>query len=324
MADTQQLEQPLPSPATAPPEVSRDENSRSWRWVPIPLILLLLALLGGAAYAFGPWEKAPEAVVPHLVGADSLEEARELAGGRFEVVEGSSVEGKEAVGTIVAQDPYAGEMAEEGSEISVDVVGTRIADVPDVRGKTREEAERILKEAGFEIEVRTARSSADDENLVIGQNPRDDASKTAKVGSAVAITVGEGPANVEVPSINDQVPSGTEQILEDAGLKLGSQIEVPNDRVPAGHIVEQHPAAGTEVEPGSTVDVVISSGPQQPPTPNVEDAAQPIGSAAPASAAPASAAPAIAAEDEGEFEDEFGDDDNSGPDDSGHGGPGRH
>jgi serine/threonine-protein kinase len=329
MADTQQLEQQPPSPATAPPKASRYDNRRSWRWVPIPLILLLLALLGGAAYAFGPWRAAPEAVVPHLVGADSIEEARELAGDQFEVVEGSSVEGTEAVGTIVAQDPYAGEMADEGSEISVDVVGTRIADVPDVQGKMRGEAERILKEAGFEVEVKTARSSAEDENLVIGQNPRGDADKTAKVGSAVAITVGEGPANVEVPSINDQALDGTELILKDAGLKLGSQMEVPNDRVPAGHVVEQHPAAGTEVEPGSTVDVVVSSGPQQPPTPNTEADAQPVGSTAPASTAPASTAPAMAGDDEGAFEDEFGGGDSSGPgsgDSSGpgSGGPGRH
>jgi serine/threonine-protein kinase len=253
-----------------------------------------------------------------------------LAGGRFEVVEGGRVEGTEAVGTIVAQDPYAGEMAEEGSEISVDVVGTRIADVPDVRGKTRGEAERILTEAGFEIEVKTARSSAEDENLVIAQNPQGDAGKTDKVGSVVAITVGEGPANIMVPSINHRALRETEQILKDADLKLGSQMEVPNDRVPAGHIVEQHPAAGTEVEPGNSVDVVVSSGPQQPPASNAEDDAQPVGSTAPASTAPASTAPAVVADDEGEFDDEnefegeFGGDDSSGPGGSGNGGPGRH
>jgi serine/threonine-protein kinase len=119
-------------------------------------------------------------------------------------------------------------------------------------------------------------------------------------------------------------------------------MEVPNDQVPAGHIVEQHPAAGMEVEPGSTVDVVVSSGPQQHPTPKAEEDAQPIGSTAPAStvpastapasAAPASTAPAMAADDEGEFENEgefegeFGDDDSSGPGPggSGNGGPGRH
>ena len=329
--------QQIPRPATTLLDAREDDERRRRRhWVP-PALILLLTLLGGTAYALIPGT-ASEAVVPHLVGANSVEEARELAGDRFEVVEGNRVEDTEAVGTIVAQTPYAGEMAEEGSEISVDIVGTRIADVPDVEGETREEAERILKEAGFEIEVKTVGSSAGDENQVIGQNPRGDSGETAKVGSAVAITIGEGPANVEVPSINDLALRETEQILEEAGLKLGSRMEVPNDRVSAGHIVEQHPAAGTEVEPGSTVDVVVSSGPQQPPTPDAEGATQPIGSTAPASAAPASAAPAsaapapaapaiapaIAADDEGEFEDEFGEDDNSGPDDSGHGGPGRH
>jgi serine/threonine-protein kinase len=315
-----------------------DERLRRRYWVPLALILLL-TLLGGAAYALAP-RTASEAVVPRLVGASSIEEARELAGGRFEVVEGSRVKGTEAVGTIVAQDPYAGEMAEEGSEISVDVVGTRIADVPDVRGNTREEAERVLKEAGFDIEVKAVRSSAQDENLVIGQDPWGGADKTAKVGSAVAITVAEGPANVEVPSINDLALSEIEQILKAADLKLGSQIEVSNDRVPAGHIVEQHPAAGTEVESGSTVDVVVSSGPQKHPTPNAEYATQTSGSTAPASSAPpsapsasappTSAPPAMAIDDEGGFEDEgkfedgFADEDNSGPDDSDHGGPGRH
>ena len=217
-------------------------------------------------------------------------------------------------------------MAEEGSEISVDVVGTRIADVPDVQGKAREEAERILKEARFESEVRTARSSAEDENLVIGQDPPGDADETMKVGSVVAITVGEGPANIEVPSINDLALRETEQILESANLKLGSQMEVPNDRVPAGHVVEQHPAAGTEVEPYSAVDVVVSSGPQRSPAPNAGDNTQPVGSTAPASTAPASTPPALVADDDGEFEDDFGDDDSSGPGPggSGNGGPGRH
>jgi serine/threonine-protein kinase len=351
------------SAATTPLEAREDdENGRRRYWIPLALVLFLV-LLGGTAYALVP-DPAPEAMVPHLAGASSIEEAREMAGDRFEVVEGSRVESTEEVGTVVAQSPYAGEMAEEGSEISVDVVGTRIADVPDVQGKTREEAERILKEEGFEVEVKTAKSSAEDENLVTGQNPRGDPGETARVGSAVAITVGEGPPKVEVPSITDHALSETEQILEEAGLKLGSQMEVPNDRVPVGHIVEQHPAAGMKMEPGSAVDVVVSSGPQQPPAPKAEDARQTVvgsnapaakapasaapasaapasaapasaapASAVPASAAPASAAPGLAADDEDEFEDEFegefehGDDggfDDSGSDNSGHGGSGRH
>ena len=120
------------SAATALEAREDDENGRRRYWIPSALVLFLV-FLGGTAYALVP-DPAPEAVVPHLAGASSIEEAREMAGDRFEVVEGSRVEGTEE-GTIVAQSPYAGEMAEEGSEISVDVVGTRIADVPDVQGK---------------------------------------------------------------------------------------------------------------------------------------------------------------------------------------------
>ena len=304
--DTHQMERLLPSPPT---RVPGEDDRRGWRWVLVPLTLLLLAFLGGTAFAFGPWRAAPEAVVPHLVGADSIEDARELVGGRFEVVEGNRVKGTGAVGTIAAQDPYAGELADVGTEISLDVVGTRIADVPDVRGKTREEAGRVLKEAGFQIEVETTRSSADDENLVITQRPSGNADEPAKVGSSVAITVGQGPGSVEIPSVDGQAVSAAGQILEEAGLKLGSRMEVPNDRVPAGHIVQQHPIAGTEVEPGSNVDVVVGSGPQQPPTPNAEVDEQPIASKVSASAAgasttSASSAPALAAEGEPGFERE--------------------
>ena len=224
-------------------------------WIPSALVLFLV-LLGGSAYALVP-DPAPEAVVPHLAGASSIEEAREMAGDRFEVVEGSRVEGTEAVGTIVAQSPYAGEMAEEGSEISVDVVGIRIADVPDVQGKRARRPSESSR-GGF-------RGRGQDRKEFRGRREPGNRAESAwrrrqdRQGRLGRRDHGRrGTPNVEVPSITDHALSGTEQILEEAGLKLGSQMEVPNDRVPVGHIVEQHPAAGMKMEPGSAVDVVGS------------------------------------------------------------------
>jgi eukaryotic-like serine/threonine-protein kinase len=141
--------------------------------------------------------------------------------------------------------------------------------LPDVKGAPRGEAERALEEAGFKVKVETRESSAENENLVTGQEPL---GKTEQVGSTIMITVGKGPAPVVVPSINNQALGGTDKVLQEAGLKLGNQTEAPSDQVPAGHIVEQRPAAGTQVEPGSTVDVVLSSGPNQPSTSNFDDA----------------------------------------------------
>ncbi len=144
-----------------------------------------------------------EARVPNLVRAGSVEEAQEKVGDLFEVVEDKRVRSREANGTIVAQHPEAGEMAEWGSKICVNVSGTQIADLPNVEGKTREEAERILEEAGFKVAVKTQESSPENENFVTGVAPPGDEGATAEVGSTVTITVGEGPASVEVPDISN-------------------------------------------------------------------------------------------------------------------------
>jgi beta-lactam-binding protein with PASTA domain/tRNA A-37 threonylcarbamoyl transferase component Bud32 len=281
---------------TTPRKARRGGEGKGRRWIPIPLMLLLLAFLGGAAFAFGPWRAAPEARVPDLVGADSIAEARKMAGDNFEVLEGNRVESREAVGTIVAQNPEAGEMAERGSGIAVDVSGTRIADVPDVEEETRAEAQRVLEEAGFDVEVSTEASSAENENLVTGQEPQGSGGETAEVGSTVRITVGGGPVIVEVPNFVGQTPEEAKQILERANLTLGNQTKVPSDRVPAGQVVEQEPAANTKLKKGGLVDFVVSSGPEQLPVPdaadeNPDDATQSGNSAAPSTVAPSTASP---------------------------------
>jgi eukaryotic-like serine/threonine-protein kinase len=285
---------------TTPPKARRGGEGKRRRWIPIPLMLLLLALLGGAAFAFGPWRVASEARVPDLVGADSIEEAQQMAGDKFEVLEGNRVEGREALGTIVAQNPQAGEMAEPGSGIAVDVSGTRIADVPNVEAETREEAERVLEEAGFDVEVSTEESSAENENLVMGQEPRGGGGETAEAGSTVRITVGGGPASVEVPDIAGQTPEEAKQVLARANLTLGNQTKRPSEQVGAGQILEQEPAADTKLKKGGLVDVVVSSGPEPLPVSeaageNPDDTTQTSNSAAPSTAAPSTAAPSTAA-----------------------------
>jgi hypothetical protein len=141
-------------------------------------------------------EKAP---VPDLVGAESIEQAREKVGDQFEILEDKRLQSRVATGTIVAQNPQAGETVQRGSAISVDVSATQIADLPNVEGKTCEEAKQILQEAGFEVEVKIEESSVENENLVTGAAPQGGKDATAEVGSTVTITVGDGPASVEVP-----------------------------------------------------------------------------------------------------------------------------
>jgi len=186
---------PPPQRASIPPAAHRDDQPR-WRRHRVPvltlLLLLLVLLFAGTAYALTRTTSEDVTVVPDLVGASSVEEAQKIAGENFEVVEGEGVESREPIGTMVKQDPAAGEMTDKGSTISV--YPSKGANLPNARGQTREEAVGILRGAGFGVEERTEESSAANEGYVTEQDPRGGKREFAEAGSTVTITVGEGPA----------------------------------------------------------------------------------------------------------------------------------
>ncbi len=112
-------------------------------------------------------------------------------------------------------------------------------------------------------------------------------------------TPGEGGVGlVEVPDVVGMSPVEAAKRLDGAGLKPGSQDEAPNDEFAEGLVIEQDPLPGTEVERGTTVDLVVSTGPTQEPTPSASPVASPVASpaASPTATATATASPASNAE----------------------------
>ena len=262
---------PAQRTAATSPIVREDHGRKRRRWVvPVLLLLLLLAAIGGIAYGqIGA--SAQELPVPSLEDARSIEEAQSIAD-EFTVVPGARVESKEPVGAVVAQDPAPGEEADPGDTITVDTSRTQVADLPDVEGRTEKEATAALEKAGFEVEVKTSESSTGDDGRVISQDPAGGEGETAEAGSTVGITVGSGPADAEVPELFGQTPDQAASILADGGLELGGQAEASSEEVPAGQIVDQQPAPGTELERGSSVSITVSTGPDLPdlvPIPDV-------------------------------------------------------
>src|SRR5215218_638131 len=213
-------------------------------------LLLLILLLGGLAYA--RLTLGPPRTVPDLQNAASIREAEQIAAqaGDFEVVEGARQDSEEPEGAIISQTPAAGESLREGSRIYVIVSGRQVAEVPDVGNRTSKEATQTLEEAGFEVEEEPEESSESYQGYVIDQDPR--GGRTAEVGTTVTITVGVGPETVEV-----------------ADLSLGRQTRESSSRVPVGQVVSQNPSAGSNARSGSSVDITVSSGPNQLPVPDV-------------------------------------------------------
>ncbi len=93
--------------------------------------------------------------VPDLTGLSVQEatDALDEEGLKAEVLPGR-VNSPEAAGDIARQSPGGSTQAAAGDTITLTVSkGPRMIDVPDVTGKDVDEATRLLKAAGFEVEV---------------------------------------------------------------------------------------------------------------------------------------------------------------------------
>ena len=261
---------------TPPPQRAAGEKKRRSRLplilAPLILVLLALGLLAWAGYGLVENQRQPDPppdiqkiAVPELVGM-TIDEAEAEIGDDFELEVTDTVDSEKPVDTILSQEPAEGK-AEKGSTVSVTVVGTQVADVPDVVGAAGDAAEQTLRGAGFDVDVEEQESSFEDEGLVVGQDP--EGGTRAEAGSDVTITVGTGPSTVQVPDVTGNTPAQAEAILQEAGLKLGQQTKDYSDEVAEGSIFYQDPAEGESVEPGSQVGVAVSLGPEQVEVPEV-------------------------------------------------------
>jgi beta-lactam-binding protein with PASTA domain len=246
---------PLPSRSQRRHAVAEESFERS-----LLLLLVLLTLLGGVtvvAEIMGSQKAPPHPLleVPNLNGARSLEEAREMAGENF-VVEGIPVESREPVGTVVSQDPKPGETAGEGATLSVRVSGRQIEVLPNVEGKTIEEARQSIRSRPFGLEVKTVESSTQEIGRVVSQEPKGGDGVTAEAGTYVTLTVGGGPSTTKVPDLRILHP-------EETISKSGHGPETPNDPSVQDRSVEQRPFAKTEVESNDPVRNIEESGPDQ-------------------------------------------------------------
>jgi beta-lactam-binding protein with PASTA domain len=114
-------------------------------------------------------------------------------------------------------------------------------------------------------------------------------------GDTVTVTYSSGPDDVEVP---DGLVGASEQsaraALQNAGLTAARGSTQASATVPEGRIISVSPAEGAEVEPGSTVTYVLSSGPAASATPRpteTEDDRSTSAAPSPTASATATAAP---------------------------------
>ncbi len=164
-------------------------------------------------------------------------------------------------GVVIDTDIAAGSQVEVGSTVKLTVsAGIDGVIVPEVSGRTFEEAESSLINHGFSVNKSESYSDTVEEGKVISQMPVS-GNKVPK-GSVVTVTVSKGKEEVKirVPNlVGLSEQDGTVEAIE-AGLSIGSVSYVYSEEVPEGHICYQSYSQGSYVDPGTVLDIKVSQG----------------------------------------------------------------
>ncbi len=278
--------QPVNKPAIPSPGPSgMGKNKLTWI---ISAIMALAVVLGGLLY-FVPSNKEPEVVmasvlVPRLEG-QPLEKAHlllEMAG--LKAAKAVRKETREAPeGTVIEQAPRAGTKLARGGMVELVVAASPpdpvMVSVPDVTGREVKKAVVMLKDAGLIAKPRIEREETTKakegavlkQSLKPGSRVRPDEVITLVL--AVLPRDREAAGEIVLPDFTGSPARKVEDYLKEKGLVLGPVHERASSEHPAGTVIGQRPPAGTRMEKGGEVLLLVAASPPEPMMVRVPDVA---------------------------------------------------
>ena len=146
--------------------------------------------------------------------------------------------------------------------------------VPDVTGKTYEEAQKELNKYDLGIHKSTAPSDTVAKGKIISQDPADGKKVKKHTTVNVVISSGEEAKMTTIPSVVGLAEADAEKALQAKNLVVKKGDPVYSDDVEQGEVVSVSPSEGAEVKEGTTVILVISKGNQPTKVPKLTGKSQ--------------------------------------------------
>lgn len=127
---------------------------------------------------------------------------------------------------------------------------------PDVRGKTVEEAKRLVENKGLSLSVlRYERRNDVPLNHITVQKP--EANISTRLGRTVMVIVSEGPELIPLPFLEGKTLPSAEEMLKEKDIKIEKIIYAPHPK--SGKIIAQSPKGGDEIIKGKGVTLLVGT-----------------------------------------------------------------
>jgi beta-lactam-binding protein with PASTA domain/tRNA A-37 threonylcarbamoyl transferase component Bud32 len=233
---------------------------RTAAWILIP-VLIIGAFIGvGWKFLSGGGSGSEAKIkVPTMTGQTKEAAEKTLTGLGLKFTETEEFSADVEKGLVIETDPVADTEVEAGSSVTLKISkGPETVEIPNVLGKSPEEAKAELEALEFKV-LTVPTVSSRPQNQVYDTKPK--IGKDVPKGSTVRIYVPK--EALEVPNVTGQTYEDAKSSLEGAGFKV-RRSEQANDQ-PAGTVIGQTPRGGTKLQPGTTITLVVSTGPAAPP-----------------------------------------------------------
>jgi serine/threonine-protein kinase len=238
-------------------------RSRASRLFATTAVFLVLVLIVGGIFLLAQMNStnAGTVLVPDVVGVDIAQARQTLGDDGFAYKTTTVANATVPVNQVISQNPKAGDRKKKGSTITLLVSrGTGQIKIPDLAGTTVSDATRLLQEQGLKVgRISHAQSDNAPKDSVIRTDPV--AGTSVGRNFAVGLVVSAGPKPVQVPNVLNLDSTTAANQLGQAGFVINRQF-LPSDTVPTGNVISTNPGPNTAAPKGSSVTIVISTGPQ--------------------------------------------------------------
>jgi len=187
-------------------------------------------------------------------------------------------QGEEAQGSQAGSGSQAGGpvITSAPSSPSAEDDRTEYVRMPQVNGKSVENARNELKECGLESEVVYEESDTVAAGVVMGADV--EAESEVAVGSVVVLTASAGPQAVEVPGVVGFSYEDARDSLVGRGFEV-TRADAYSDDVEEGIVIGQVPSARTEAARGTNITITVSMGKNKVMVPYLLDLTEEEGTA---------------------------------------------
>lgn len=232
------------------------------------MLLVALAVAGVFVYK---GLSGPSPTMPNLVGRTVLAAKSILTGDQLVVVATVGRSSNAPVGTVIATQPKAGAHVKPGDHVALVYSRGKVVDVtvPSVAGLGIAAAQSALEARGLSYKdvYDPTWNQPVIPNTVLAQSPL--AGNVVPSTRTIYLTLLATNGTYPVPNVSGVLPGTAGSTLGKYGLTAGTQSSQCSSTVPNGDVASTSPTAGTPVQEGTAIDLVVSTGACPVTVPNV-------------------------------------------------------